>query len=127
MKGVIASLGAAAIALGPVPAMAQDSGTCEEQGWIRPVPFDGAWRDNYGDERPASIPYRVRLFVIAAQACGHFSGEEAYDAERAEFLTGMIEETCIGLEERRAAILKDHGDDPETSALVAEVWEVFDD
>jgi hypothetical protein len=83
------------------------------------------WTDNYGTERSASIPRKVRKFVIDAQACAHFSGEEGYDAERAAFLAKMIKKTCTKIEDRREKLLIKYRDNAEVEAIIAEVWEPF--
>jgi hypothetical protein len=83
------------------------------------------WKDNYGDERSAAIPKIVRKFVIDAQACAHFSGEEGYDAERAAFLAKMIKKTCTNIEVRREKLLTKYRGNAEVEAIIAEVWEPF--
>jgi hypothetical protein len=83
------------------------------------------WKDNYGDERSASIPKQVRTFVIDALACAHFSGEEGYDAERAAFLAKMIKKTCTKIEDRRENLLTKYQGNAEVEAIIAEVWEPF--
>ena len=47
--------------------------------------------DNFGEPFPAFVPGDVRLFVIDAQACTHFSGEPSSDEypERKAFLEQM--------------------------------------
>ena len=83
------------------------------------------WKDNYGTERSASIPTKVRKFVVDAQACAHFSGEEGYDAERAAFLAKMIKKTCTNIEERREKLLTKYHGNAQVEAIIAEVWEPF--
>lgn len=83
------------------------------------------WKDNYGDERSATIPKQVRKFVIDAQACAHFSGEEGYDAERAAFLAKMIKKACTKIEERHENLLTKYQGNAEVEAIIAEVWEPF--
>lgn len=83
------------------------------------------WKDNYGTVRAASIPKKVRHFVIDAQACAHFSGEEGYDAERAAFLAKMIKKTCSKIEDRRENLLTKYRGNAEVEAIIAEVWEPF--
>lgn len=83
------------------------------------------WKDNYGTERSGGIPKPVRKFVIDAQACAHFSGEEGYDAERAAFLAKMIKKTCTKIEDRREKLLTKYHGNAEVEAMVAEVWEPF--
>jgi hypothetical protein len=83
------------------------------------------WTDNYGTERSASIPKKVRKFVIDAQACAHFSGEEGYDADRAAFLAKMIKKTCTNIEDRREKLLTKHRGNAEIEMIIAEVWEPF--
>lgn len=81
----------------------------------------GPWKDFYGDTRPASIPRDVRDFIIDAQGCGHFSGEEPYDAERAAFLKKSIEEMCAGIEMRHAKLTVKYADNKDASAMLEEV------
>lgn len=85
----------------------------------------GPWNDMYGEPQHPGATYRVRLFVHAAQACLHFAGEEPYDAERAEFLNAMMDESCAGLKERYTAILADPTTDAPSRALVEKAWEPF--
>lgn len=87
----------------------------------------GSWTDLYGDPQHPGASYRVRLFVHAAQACLHFAGEEAYDAERAAFLNAMMDEHCAGLKERYTAILADPATDAPSRALVEKHWEPLRD
>lgn len=84
-----------------------------------------AWTDNYGEVRSPTIPKKVRKFVIAAQACAHFSGEEPYDGERRKFLEKMIRENCTGIEKRRKKLLAKYRGNAEVEAIIAEVWEPF--
>lgn len=83
----------------------------------------GPWADMYGEAQHPGASYRVRLFVHAAQACLHFAGEEAYDAERGAFLTAMMDEKCTGLKERYAAIIADPLTDAASRKLVDAAWE----
>ena len=85
----------------------------------------GPWKDFYGDQRDAAIPGDVRKFVIEAQGCGHFSGEDPYDAERAAFLKKNVDELCTGLREKRAKLLAKYPADDAAKFLIAEVWEIF--
>lgn len=86
-------------------------------------PVDGPWTDMYGEAQHPGASYRVRPFVHAAQACLHFAGEEAYDAERGAFLAAMMDETCAGLKERYAAIIADPRTDAASRKLVEAAWE----
>ena len=81
----------------------------------------GPWKDFYGDVRPALIPREVRDFIIDAQGCAHFSGEEPYDAERAAFLQKNIEEMCGGIEMRHAKLTVKYTNNNEVSAMIEEV------
>jgi hypothetical protein len=83
------------------------------------------WTDNYGEARSATIPKKVRKFVIAAQACAHFSGEEPYDGERRAFLEKMIAENCTAIDKRREKLLAKYRGNGEVERLIAEVWEPF--
>lgn len=57
--------------------------------------------DFFGTHFGAWVPHDVREFVVDAQACAHFSGEEPYDAERRIFLESRIRKSCNGLDERK--------------------------
>jgi hypothetical protein len=81
----------------------------------------GPWKDFYGDVRPALIPREVRDFIIDAQGCAHFSGEEPYDAERAAFLKKNIEEMCDGIEMRHAKLTVKYASNKDVSAMIEEV------
>ncbi|MFZ1366458.1 hypothetical protein [Sphingorhabdus sp.] len=83
------------------------------------------WTDNYGEARSPTIPKDVRKFVIAAQACAHFSGEEAFDEERGRFLAKMIRKNCANIEARREKLLTKHKGNAEVEAIIAEIWEPF--
>jgi hypothetical protein len=83
------------------------------------------WTDGFGEARSPTIPKKVRKFVIAAQNCGHFSGEEPYDGERRAYLEKMIRENCTGIEKRREKLLAKYRGNGEVEALIAEVWEPF--
>lgn len=104
-------------------ALAALQGAADSQG----PAMSGPWTDMYGEPQHAGATYRVRLFVHAAQACLHFAGEEAYDAERAAFLTAMMDEKCAGLKERHAAIMADPTTDQASRALVDAAWEPLRD
>lgn len=118
MTGLGASIAAATLLL----SAAQGDGS-EAQG---PAP-SGAWTDLHGEPQHPGASHRVRLFVHAAQACLHFAGEEAYDAERAAFLNAMMDEHCAGLKERYTAILADPATDAPSRALVETHWEPLRD
>jgi hypothetical protein len=85
----------------------------------------GPWKDFYGDPRPASIPRDVRAFVIDAQGCGHFSGEEPYDADRAAFLQKNMDALCRGLPQKRERLLNRYPANKEVESLMAEVGQIF--
>lgn len=112
---------------GPIVAAALLATAQGEAGADREPAPAGAWADLYGDPQHPGASYRVRLFVHAAQACLHFAGEEAYDAERAAFLDAMLDEHCAGLKERYAAILADPATDARSRALVERHWEPLHD
>ena len=92
MAAVLAALALQGVALDP-PVEA-------EAAEVEQPTRTGPWTDMYGEPQHPGATYRVRLFVHAAQACLHFAGEEPYDAERAEFLNAMMDESCAGLKER---------------------------
>lgn len=115
LTGLTALAGAAALLLASAQGADGDG--------VRGPAISGPWTDMYGQAQHPGASYRVRLFVHAAQACLHFAGEEAYDAERAAFLVAMIDDSCVGLKERRDAILADPATDAPSRALVEAVWE----
>jgi hypothetical protein len=87
----------------------------------------GPWKDFYGDTRSAAIPGDVRDFVIDAQGCGHFSGEEPYDAERAAFLKKNMAKMCTGLDRRYKMLSAKYATNAAAAALISETWSVFDE
>lgn len=119
-------IGMAALALAlALQDMANESPVQAEAAQTLQPTRSGAWIDMHGEAQHPGATYRVRLFVHAAQACLHFAGEEPYDAERAEFLNAMMDESCAGLKERYAAILADPLTDAPSRALVEKAWEPF--
>jgi hypothetical protein len=80
----------------------------------------GPWRDFYGDERSATVPADVRSFVIDAQWCAHFSGEEPYDAERAAFLKKRIDAMCPGLDQRHKQLMVKYAQNAKVRAIIEE-------
>lgn len=100
--------------------------------WMLPVVLassacaSGPWTDFYGDKRSASIPADVRSFVIDAQGCNHFAGEEPYDAERAAYLKKNIDEMCAGHRERHKRLAAKYAQNAEAAALIAEAWSAFE-
>jgi|AACY02.12.fsa_nt_gi hypothetical protein len=119
------TMAAAWLALLALHGLATDPPVQAEAGDVRQPTLSGPWKDMHGEPQHAGATYRVRLFVHAAQACLHFAGEEPYDAERAEFLNAMIDESCAGLKERYTAILADPMTDAASRALVQKAWEPF--
>ena len=99
--------------------------------WILPIILasgactTGTWKDFYGDRRSATIPADVRAFVIDAQGCNHFAGEEAYDAERAAFLKKNIDAMCPKLGQRNAKLMAKYRENAETTAIISEAWSAF--
>jgi hypothetical protein len=85
----------------------------------------GPWTDFYGDARSAAIPADVRSFVIDAQGCNHFAGEEPYDTERAAFLKKNIDKMCTGIKERHQKLAAKYDTNPDAAALIAEAWSAF--
>ncbi|NJM51697.1 MAG: hypothetical protein HC843_13200 [Sphingomonadales bacterium] len=64
-------------------------------------------------EKPAAkptLPKDVAQFAEQRDACDHFRGEEAYDAERATFLTGQIEKNCTGTDKMLQALRQRYKD-----------------
>jgi hypothetical protein len=81
--------------------------------------------DNFGEPFPAFVPADVRLFVIDAQACTHFSGEP-YDASepgRKAFLDKMMAKTCPNLDQRKAKLEKRYRRSAKIRKVIAEAWE----
>jgi hypothetical protein len=52
------------------------------------------------------LPQDVALFIARRDLCDHFRGEDAYDAERKEFLAKRMHEYCDGTDGRLAALKK---------------------
>lgn len=80
--------------------------------------------DLRGERRfAAAIPKDVRLFVIDAQACAHFSTEpRGSEAGRDRFLDRMTTKTCTDLVERRTRLLHRYRQSTEATSLIKEVW-----
>ena len=89
------------------------------------VASTGPWTDFYNEPQNAAVPKDVRVFVIKAQGCGHFSGEEGYDAERAAFLKKNTDELCTGLPDKRKKLLAKYHDDAAVKTIIAEVWDAY--
>lgn len=81
--------------------------------------------DNFGEPFPAFVPGDVRLFVIDAQACTHFSGEPSSDEypERKAFLEQMIAKSCPRLDQRKAKLEKRYRRSAKIRKVIAEAWE----
>ena len=86
----------------------------------------GPWTDFFGDTQSATIPRDVRGFVIDAQGCGHFSGEEPYDAERAAQIKDATDMMCGDLEKRHLDLVKRYAGNAQVAALIAEAWAPFE-
>lgn len=86
----------------------------------------GPWTDFYGETRSATIPADVRSFVIDAQGCNHFAGEEPYDAERAAYLKKNIGKMCAGQRERHKRLAAKYAQHVEAATLIAEAWSAFE-
>ncbi len=110
MKAVAATCAGLALAL-PLAAPAQDQ------------PAAPAWTDFYGDAQPESAPKPVRRFIMDAQACTHFAGEEPYDRERAAFLAKMTRKHCRNLDARKEALAQKHKPDEVILALLDKAWD----
>ena len=64
------------------------------------------------------LPGDIAMFVERRDSCEHFVGEEAYDAERAAFLTKNIVELCTGSKKQLIALRKKYtGNAPAIAAL----------
>ncbi len=86
----------------------------------------GPWQDAWGEEQNASIPRDVRRWVIDAQACGHWSGEEPFDAERAAAIESATSKHCPRLAERRLILRKRHSRNAEALSLIEKAWSIFE-
>jgi hypothetical protein len=87
----------------------------------------GPWKDFYGDQQSADVPQNVRSFVIDAQGCAHFSGEEPYDSERALFLKKNMDKMCANLPQKRQRLLDQYQDNNEARKLIADAWISFEE
>jgi hypothetical protein len=81
--------------------------------------------DNFGESFPAFVPGDVRLFVIDAQACTHFSGEPSSEEypERKAFLDEMIAKTCKGIDARKAELERRYRRSAEIRKVISDAWE----
>ena len=81
--------------------------------------------DNFGEPFPAFVPADVRLFVIDAQACTHFSGEPYDDQhqDRKAFLQKMIAKTCTNIDKRKATLTRKYKRSAKIRKVVADAWE----
>ena len=76
--------------------------------------------DNYGKPFAVWVPNHVRAFVVDAQACTHFSGEEPYDEKRRAFLEKALRNSCDDLDERKQRLIRRYRSSAEVVALIAE-------
>lgn len=58
------------------------------------------------------LPNDVANFVKRRDACDHFRGEEAYDAERGAFLRKSLKETCAGSDRKLKSLREKYHRDP---------------
>jgi hypothetical protein len=81
--------------------------------------------DNFGERFPAYVPTDVRLFVIDAQACTHFSGEpyDDQDQDRKAFLQKMIVQTCTNIDKRKAALTRKYKSSAKIRKVISDAWE----
>ena len=81
--------------------------------------------DNFGEPFPAFVPADVRLFVIDAQACTHFSGEpyDDQDKDRKAFLEKMIAKTCPRLDQRKASLQRRYKRSVKIRKVISSAWE----
>jgi hypothetical protein len=81
--------------------------------------------DNYGEAFPAFVPADVRLFVIDAQACTHFSGEpyDDQDQDRKAFLDKMIAKTCTNIDKRKAGLNRKYKRSAKIRKVISDAWE----
>ena len=80
--------------------------------------------DNFGEPFSAFVPADVRLFVIDAQACAHFSGEpyDDQDQDRKAFLDKMIAKTCPRLNQRKASLQRRYKRSARIKNVISEAW-----
>jgi hypothetical protein len=76
----------------------------------------GPWKDFYNEPHSGRIPSDVRKFVIAAQGCAHFAGEEGY-----------TDKLCTGLEAKRDFLRKHYAGNSEVVGLIADTWTLLGD
>ena len=79
--------------------------------------------DNFNRPFPAWVPSDVRGFVIDAQACIHFSGEESFDANRKAFLDRMMRENCTDLDKRKIELTRRYDRSKNIKDLISEAWD----
>jgi hypothetical protein len=51
-----------------------------------------------------ALPLDIARYVERRDLCDHFRGEEAYNAERREFLKQRMQEYCVGTDARLARL-----------------------
>jgi hypothetical protein len=67
----------------------------------------------------AAAPRDVTAFVEQFTSCEHFSGEEAYDVQRARFIKSQIQATCLGLAPKLRALKRKYRHDKIVSAQLS--------
>ncbi|NML14046.1 hypothetical protein [Azohydromonas caseinilytica] len=66
---------------------------------------------------PAALPAEITAFRARRDACDHFRGEEAYDAQRAAFLQAQLKKHCTGTDRELADLRRRYASD--ANALAA--------
>ncbi len=79
--------------------------------------------DYFDEPFPSFLPTDVRLFVVDAQACTHFAGEEGFDADRQAFLDSAMAKACPKLDKRKAELTSRYCNSPQIKKMILDAWE----
>lgn len=59
-----------------------------------------------------TVPAEVAQFIKQREACDHFRGEEAYDAERKMFLNRKMKQLCTGTDAKLRTLKQKYRSQP---------------
>lgn len=65
-----------------------------------------------------SVPADVAHFIKQRDACDHFRGEEAYDAERKQFLKRKLKQLCTGTDEKLRTLKQKYKAQPKALTML---------
>ena len=69
------------------------------------------------------MPADIRTFTNKRDECDHWRGEEPYDDERAKEISGAINDTCTGTDDKLSKLRRKYKDRPS----VLEVLAIYED